>query len=426
MRRLRIQNPTVENTFKTYLDAEYTSGVTLTVKSNVSLSANDLLVVGEPSEEFSELKKMDSKTGISTITLASALNFSHNKETPVYKVLWDFISIEGRSSSAGTFAELSSSPIQWDDKNNETIYFHSGGNDQWEYRFRFYNSVTTLYSEYSPTITGAVAARNTVSQMVDNVRKIVNDNERKIVSDLEIIRFFNRAQDIIYARNPRYWFLLVDTYKALNGISTTADTSVYSLASYTTFGHLDSIRYRYNDGTTDNIYHLKFKGNKEFDSLKRDLNATNDDWVITYKLLPADSSSSKGYFEVDPTPKTTSRGTFYPSYYEKMSDLDSVEDTTQVPLPNLLEDYAISRIYAIKGDESRSNEYMNQFTGPADRRRQTDPAWGLVLLDELDDHQKHVQGQPFQLVRFRGQKAVSRLYGESTTSSLDQLREDRF
>src|SRR5690349_21699964 len=123
MRRLRIQNPILSKSYRTYVSADYSSGVTLTAASVTSFAANDLLVVGEPREEYAELKKLNSTTGSTTMTLASALNFAHSKGTPIYKSAWDFVYIERRTSSSGSFSVVSQSPIQWDNKNNETVYY---------------------------------------------------------------------------------------------------------------------------------------------------------------------------------------------------------------------------------------------------------------------------------------------------------------
>lgn len=428
MRRILIQNPSVDKTYKTYLDAAYSSGVTLTVKSNVSFAANDLLVIGEPSEEFTELKKLSSVTGATTLTLASALNFSHNKEVPVYKVVWDNVSIESRSSSSGNFSEITQSAIQWDSKTNDTIYFDPNGTDAYQYRFRFYNSVTATYSEYSPTLSGSAPARNSVGYMVGNIRQIADDVLRKIVTDDEILRFLNRAQDIVYSHNPKYWFLLVDTYKGSSGIAATAATSVYSLSSYTTLGHLASIRYKHVSGSSTNLlYHLRGMSDIEFDARVRDLNKTNDDNVKFYKLLPADSSSTVGYFQVDPTPKSSGVGTFYPNYYEKMADLDSVDDTTQVPMPAILEDYAIAQIWKIKGNESKASYYEKLFFGPADREKDISQITGIPLLDQMDEYQKSIgQSQPKSLFRFKGPRFINRFFGDDISTSPDYYRENYF
>ena len=423
MRKVIIQNPSVERTYKTYIDSDYSSGTAVTVKSNVSFAANDLTVYGEPSEEYTELKKISSLVATTGFTLPSTLNFPHQKGTSVYKVVWDYVSLEQRTSSAGVFAEITQSPIQWDSKTNETIYFDPNATSAYEYRFRFYNSVTNTYSEYSPTVTGALPTRRTVQYMLDMARKIGGDPERKIVGDDELIRVANRGQDIIYAHNQKYWFLYVDTYELGSGsIAATAAEDKYSLGSLSPFGHLAGLKYRYASGSEDVIYQLRRISEAEFDREDSDQNITADNHPSVYKLLPADSSSANGYIKVTPDIKDSSVGTFYPLYYEKMADLDSVEDTTQVPLPDLLVDYMISYIFRVKGDEKKADLYERYLV--SDSPKMVPP--GLLLLDKLDAQQKTAVGQPVSLSRFRGQNPVGRLYGNRYPQSPDYYRENYF
>ena len=425
MRRIAIENPSIEKTYKTYVDSDYSSGTTLTVKSNTSYATDNLIIVGEPTEEFTEEKKIQTISGTTTLNLASGLNFSHPKGTPVYRVVWDFISIERRTSSAGTFAEITQSGIQWDSKTNETIYYDSEATNTYQFRFRFYNSVTGVFSEYSPTITGAILGRTTVQFMLDEVRKVAGDQDRKIVSDDEIIRFFNEAQDIIYAHNPKYFFLYVDTFESGSGsIAATADNRVYTLANLSNFGELGGIKYRYISGATDNIYHLTQLAEAEFDYKDGNLNATQDNWPQIYKILPADASSVNGYFRITPRIKDSNIGTFYPLYYEKMADLATVADTTQVPLPYLIESLAIADIFRIKGNDTKAKMYEAYLL--SDNPDKTPQ--GLILLDKMDRAKRIAQNQPRYVSRFRGQKAVSRLYGNKYPSgvNMDYIRENYF
>ena len=131
MRRISVPNPSIDTTYRTYVNSDYSSGTTLTVASNVSFAPDNLIIVGNPREELTELKKVSTIATTVTLNLASGLNFAHPKGTPVYRVIWDFISIEGRSSSAGVFAELTQSPIQWDNEDGLTLYYHSDGSNSW-------------------------------------------------------------------------------------------------------------------------------------------------------------------------------------------------------------------------------------------------------------------------------------------------------
>lgn len=423
MRRIRIQNPVLDKNYRTYLGADYSSGTSLTVASNTSFAALDFLIVGEPREEATEMKQLSSVSGSTTMTLASALNFAHSKGTPIYKTPWDFVSIERRTSSSGTFAEITQSSIQWDNPNNETVYFDSAATSAYEYRFRFYNSSSLTYSEYSDTISGALAGRNTVRYMIQVVRDVTADRERKIATDEEIIRALNRAQDIIYAHNPRWWFLYVDTFELGSGsIAATAGEDVYTLNNLTRFGHLAGLKYQYNSGSENVIYQLRKVAEAEFDRLDVDQNTTDDNHPSIYKLVPADSSSDNGYFKITPDIKDSGVGTFYPTYYEKMANLDSPADTTQVPLPDLLIDYAIGFVESIKGNETKAKIYQASLVN--DDRART--PIGLVSLEKLDRQQKDAVGQPRSMWRFRGQKAMSRLYGNKYPQSPDYIRENYF
>lgn len=420
MRRIRIQNPILDATFKTYLSADYSSGTALSVLSNVSFATDDILVVGEPTEELTEAKRETALVSTTGFTLQSTLNFAHSKGTPVYKTIWDKVSIESRSSSAGVFAEIVSTNIQWDSKTNETIYFDANGTDTYEYRFRFYNSVTSTYSEYSPTLSGTGFTRRMAGYMIREVRKITNTPDQSIVTDLEIMRQFNRAQDIIYSHNAKYYFLLVNSYKQSDGIATIADTSVYSLAQYENFGHLDRVMFLFSSGGSDALYALTKKSESEFDYDASNLNQGNNDNAISYKLLPADSNSDNGYLQIYPTPLTSAVGTLYPNYYERMADLDDVADETQVPIPGILEDYAIAYVFRIKGDETKAKMYES---GLLSDNPNLVPKH-LLLLDKMDAAQKSSQGQPKSLSVFRGQRGMRRYYGNNRFTSTDYYKEN--
>ena len=411
MRRIVIVNPTVDNTFRTYLSADYTpsgNDVSLPVVSNVSFAANDFALIGNVREELTEGKQVSGPSGSTVITLASALTFSHQKGTSVAKVVWNFVEIE--RAVLGVWTVITQSAIQWDNRNNETVYFDPNGMQDSEYRWRFYNSVTGQYSEYSPTLTGAGFSRNQVGQMIHNVRIITNDLDRKYIQeDMQLIEFLNAAQDIAYARNPKYWFLLVDAYKRGISIAAIASTDVYSLASLTdpVFGHLESIRYRYTNGSTDYKYPMEFKPSGEFDRSVVNLNNPTDDYPEFFKLIPADTSSANGYFQVYPKTKTTGVGTFYPNYYKKMTDLNSVDDATDIPIPRLLENYTISQVERIKGNETKADTYEKLFFGPPDVLKKTQVLEGLALLDSMDKENKRVSGQGQQLWKWRGRKYYS-------------------
>ena len=428
MRRLRFPNLNLHNEEKTYLDADYSSGTALTVINATGFTGGEVTffsVVGEVGEDKTEAQQVSSLTGNTIINIASALKFSHNKALPVYRSPWNQVEIS-KMPLLGSWSVISNSNIQWD--KNETIYIDDDGISTDSYRYRLYNNVSGVYSEYSPTVTGAGFSRNQVGFMVTRVRKGINDLERKIVTDEEIIQQLDTAQDLVKGVRQDWWFLLVDTFKAGTGISVIADTGTYSLATYTDFNFIESLRYNFNDGTENILRHLTFQDKLVFDDRVRDQNRDHDDQVEVYTLIPPDSSSDNGYFQVDPIPDTAGSHKFYPNYYKVMTTLDDVADETPIPIPSILETYSISQCERIKGNETKAELYENNFFGNPDKkqgnsRRNT----GIQLLERIQNAQTHPQGQPKSIKMWRGRKAVRELMQDSSFGlSNDSLREKYF
>jgi len=423
MRRIRIPNPDLSRGEKTFLDADYSSGVSLTVVSNLGFQANYMVVVGEPGEDKSEAQKCASTGGNTTITVGSALKFSHNKGTPVYRSVWKSCEIERRTGSTGTWALLSSSEIDWD--KSETIYIDTAGTDSHDYRFRFYNTHLGEYSGYSPTIPGSGFTRKQVGYMIQKVRTKIYDPSRKKVTDGHIIDLLQEAIDIIKAVRHNWWFWKVDTFKADNGIATVASQTRYSLATYTDLIYLERMRYHFDDGTDSYIYDLEPLDEIEYDRWVRDQDRTEDDWCARFKLVPPDSSSDQGYFEVDPTPENSDNGTFFPEYYKEPTALNDVADETEITVPQVLEEYAIWQIYEELGNEVKAAVYKKRFYGPSPVDRDREALTGIALLEQMNKSQGVMVGLPKTLWRWSGRKALKRLYAERTLDK-DSQKEKYF
>jgi hypothetical protein len=415
MRKLIIPIPNFDNTEKTYLDADYSSGTALTVVNNYGFADNDIAVIGEPGEEKTESKDVSGQTGDTQIDISAALKFDHNKGCVVYRYEYDQYQIYRYRSAAWTL--ISTSNIQWDKR--ETIYVDSDGLSTDSYRFRLKNSASLSTSDYSPTIAATGFTRSMVGYMIRNVRKISGDTERKIVTDDELIRQFNGAQDIIRGFRTDWWFLRKESS---GDITTVANTRKYGLNTYLSdMNYIDTVRYNYTDGTVDEVYQIKFKPLVEWDALVRDNDAENDDRPEFYTIQPPDSTDETGYIELDKTSETTGYGAFYIRYFKTMADLDDVADETDVPIPSILEDYALEYIYRVKGDNARADVYKERFWGPHPGREEKyrEPT-GLRLLDIMQRNKGKPVGEPKQLKKFIGRRPITRLFQEQTVNRDDR------
>jgi hypothetical protein len=77
-----------------------------------------------------------------------------------------------------------------------------------------------------------------------------------------------------------------------------------------------------------------------------------------------------------------------------MADLDDVSDETSVPIPSLLEDFALAYIFHIKGDETRAAMYEKRFFGPEPKVEKYNTVTGVRLLEQMQNGKNKAQGQP--------------------------------
>lgn len=421
MNTLRIVNPDLSRSEKTFLSADYSSGTILTVENNFGYANDDIAVVGDPGVENTEAKDVTSQTGNTIINISAALKFSHNKSDTVYRYEYDQFEISRYRSA--TWTVISFSTIQWDKR--ETLYIDDDGLTTDSYRYRLYNSASATASDYSPTIPATGFTRNQVGYMVNEVRKILQDINRRIIpDDAEIIRQFNKAQDIIKAIRRDWWFLRKES---AGQITTLINTRKYGLNTYLSdLNQIDIVRFRYNDGSTDNTYPLKVISLSEMDELIQDGNQATDDWPRYATLNPPDSSDDTGYITIDRKIKTTGYGSFHIRYFKKMTDLSGSGDETDVPIPSILEDFALAYAFRIKGDEKRAAMYEESFYGPPPGRAdQFKRPTGIRLLEIMQSNKSKAVGQPEVLKKWRGRNYNNRHYGRYGLSP-DTIRENYF
>jgi hypothetical protein len=395
-----IKNPSVSDNIKTFLSAEYSSGTTLTVDSSLSFVSGSYIVVGEPGLENSEMTNLTATPPTNSSLTITSLKFSHPRGTPVYYISWDKYNLEYRTSTTGDWTAYGLTDLKYDSIYTE--YRDSSATSTYQWRYRYYSSENSAYSDYSDIISATGWARNTVGYLVRDVRKIINDPNSETVTDAEIIRYFNTAQDKIYSLYDRWWFL----FKIGTAIPTVADTRSYSLPS--DFGRMHSVLFNYVNDTTDISYNLKYIPMVEYEYLARDNNDTSNDEVKYWTIYPGDSDNATGYIYLWPIPETAALD-ITPKYYKTMTALDGYGDTTEVPIPSMLADYALGEIFKIRRQEDKADYYDKLFK---------------QQIELLKLMQRKQVGQPRYLWKYQG-NADERYFGNRTLSPDDQ-RENYF
>lgn len=149
------------------LNAALASGVgSGTVYSISKFAINQIVIIGNPGEEGSELILTHAATAPTgnTVTFASNTTKAHAKDTPVYIVLFNQIEVSNAATVAGAKSVLDTSTI-----NPETVintYVDYSGSSGY-YFTRFKNSITSVYSDYSGAIPVTGLASNTVGYAIN-------------------------------------------------------------------------------------------------------------------------------------------------------------------------------------------------------------------------------------------------------------------
>jgi hypothetical protein len=388
--KFRVNNPDLSFEEQTFLDADFLSGTTLTVRNNENFLADYFVVIGEPSHEQTELRTIQSLSGATSIIVTTAPSFSHPKSTPLYQCQWNKVSVE-RKSGSGSYSEIASSPflLDWSDEDNSTLINDPSGDSSSIYRWRFFNDTTSTYSSYSGELSASGLSRDQAGFVIQKVRR--NKQLTEGVSDEDMYDYMNDFHDVIREQIPDAWWF----EEQGTPVSTTPDQYTFSISdNWPSLSTINYMLYRYVNGSIDETYPLTYTTRIEFYNAKRDSDQTTDDLVGEWTLLPKDANSDLGYIGIHPTPRTDDCY-LIPVYNKELTDISSFSDTLLIPKPKAYEDYILYRIaHDIKGDTVKAAEYN------------ANTASNISALKKLAKRQV---GQK-DFLKFRGQKGYSRLF----------------
>ena len=409
MRKINIPDPRLIHSERTFFDADYSTGTSITVKNSIGFNLNDIAVAGEIGEEQSEAKQVLTTVPPTTVTIASSFDFSHNKGTALYKTVWNQVSIE-RQPDQGSWEEVQLLDINW--SNGETLFFDPSGNGSYNYRFRFFNAFTGLYSEYSPTIDGEGFSRKQAGRMIINARKKVRDPNTDRFEDEDILILLQDGHSEIELNIPKLYFLKVNTFEQGTGIQAIGGVYKYSMNQYSNLNYVSKVQYVYNNGTVTQKWDLIPLDEAEYDGITVNQNRPADDYLRKYKILEPDDNSEIGYIEVYPTALTGS-GTIHFIYYRKFTELTNISIETELPFPQILEDYAAWKMHLILGNTDEAAKYESLFYGP-DGSSNSQHLTGIALLNKYNTARKKAIGYGRNLIKFRGQRGVNSFWGNGT------------
>lgn len=169
MRTIFANNQELLNNKKTLIlsDAAASGAGSLSVESIIGSATNQILFIGEPGAEDSEIIKTHATTSPTgtTVTLASNLVFAHDQGTPIYIIDWDQVEFSYEATIGAGNTVLTTIDLQPDQIDTQyTDETYSSG----YYYIRFKNTITSTFSDYSDPIPWGGWAQNQVGRIIED------------------------------------------------------------------------------------------------------------------------------------------------------------------------------------------------------------------------------------------------------------------
>lgn len=191
----------------TFLTADTAAAVTtLTVKNITGLAINQILLIGDPGNEGSEIVKTHTATAPSgsTVTLNAATVFPHSSSTPIYVLKFDQVEISNAPTVAGVKTILTTASLVAD---SETTDYNDVVSTGGYYFARFKNSITAVFSSYSDAAPYSGYTRLSARYIIDSALGAINKTTSQVLSDEFAFTELNNFQTEVLREQKRWSFM---------------------------------------------------------------------------------------------------------------------------------------------------------------------------------------------------------------------------
>jgi len=190
---VKALHPSIDGNIRTFLTTKANAAQAVLVCQDPSLYAqNDLLVIGNPTEELTEIKKITSITGKS-ITLSANLVNAHAENTKITLIKYDQVKFYKASSIAGVYSVVSTKSIAIDEPH--TLYDDATAVTSDYFKIKYYNSQTTDLSVFSDPIASGGFPRFALINIQDDLFKRFGDKKLQFLDREEITGWLNELKD---------------------------------------------------------------------------------------------------------------------------------------------------------------------------------------------------------------------------------------
>lgn len=338
---IKIDHPQIDQQMTRLSDNVAASATSSTVENNDGFTTNDYVVFGKPGQELSEIVKLTSTTGNTTIGHTTGPVFAHNARTPIYLIKFNQAQIYRATSQTGTYSLITTVDLDIDE--DYTLYDDTDGDtDSW-YKVRYKNETTEALSEYSDVVQGTGYTEDSLYSISQEILEDFGDPDTKEVSRKLIylyIRAGVRKIVIEIAKNVK-GFMREYKAEAMDG------SAEYTIPD--NLIHLYKLRANYSGSSVADSYPVTIFTSK--DEVHDQSEYSNQD---PYAYWEEDS--------VGLVPTSNSTGYIFWYYLEAPTAMDDEIDEHGLPYGgrDLLVLYGLYRVWKSK-NQDKGNSYKNDF-----------------------------------------------------------------
>lgn len=172
----------------TRLSADVAAAATSsTVENNTGFATNDYTVFGTLGEELTEIVKLTSTTGNTTLGHTTGPVFAHAARTTISEIKYNQVKIYSATSEDGTYSLVTT--IDLDVDQYATLYDDTTGTSSTWYKVKYYNETTTSLSSFSDAIQGTGFTQDSLGSMADEVMEDFGDSGGKDLSREQVYNY---------------------------------------------------------------------------------------------------------------------------------------------------------------------------------------------------------------------------------------------
>lgn len=243
-------SPLLVDKTQTFLTVDTVVGTSVViVKNSVGFGSAQIVLIGEPGNEGSEIIKTGTTFATTTISLSANTSFPHSSGTYVYVLKFDQIELTSSANTTPTGTTLiqlvnivaDDKETTWNDTTTTSGYYFA----------RYKNSITGVFSPLSsPAPIGGYTIMSARS-VIDNALGMINKNTSEVLSDEFAFREINNCQMETLREFKRWSFM-----QKFDSIIGQASTGTWKIAVPT---DLD------DQNTTKSIYNFRIGKELELD-----------------------------------------------------------------------------------------------------------------------------------------------------------------